>query len=317
MKYLHFYSHDNNNINTYPMKKHNNVRHFIFALITIIASGLCSCERIGTDNPAQAAMIKVNVSDFEIIQEQITSGKASAAETVRGISFAVFDDHGTLKYHTTQKENDLNFGTIEFPLFQGSYTLVAIGHRLSSDTATISSPYLVTFNNNVTDIFYKTQAIEVTNTTAQNISMTLDRATAAVQINSTDIIPTSAKTITYYYHEGGTTLNPSTGLCGSNTGYSSSFTIPQENYGQTAQMCRMILLNADPQAMDLTVTIKGENDVVLATHNFFALALKPGYKTIITGPVFSSSSTGTFTFNSEWLGTNTFNYDGNGLTRAK
>ena len=214
-------------------------------------------------------------------------------------------------------ETDLNFGTIEFPLFQGSYTLIAIGHRIKDDTATISSPYLVTFNNNVTDIFYKTQQLNVTNTTPLNFTMELDRATSAVEIHSTDNIPTSAKTITYYFHEGGVTLNPGTGLATNNTGYSSSFDIPAENYGGTAQMCRMILLNSDPQEMDLTVTIKGDNNIILATHNFSQLQMKPGYKIIITGPIFASNNTGTFTFNSEWLGTNSYNYNGSGLTQAK
>lgn len=297
-------------------KKHTSI-HLIMAMMTLIAATLFACDRVGQDDHTQATIITVNISDFEITQEQITSSKATAAETVRGISFAVFDDQGELKYHTTQNETDLNFGTIEFPLFQGSYKLIAIGHRIKDDTATISSPYLVTFNNNVTDIFYKTQQLNVTNTTPLNFTMELDRATSAVEIHSTDNIPTSAKTITYYFHAGGVTLNPGTGLATNNTGYSSSFDIPTENYGGTAQMCRMILLNSDPQEMDLTVTIKGDNNIILASHNFSQLQMKPGYKIIITGPIFASNNTGTFTFNSEWLGTNSYNYNGSGLTQAK
>lgn len=277
------------------------MKKVLFYLGVVLLFAACNV----TEKPElqeEKANVTVCINDFELIQEPMTGGKASADEAVKKISFAIFKANGDLEYSTTQSIEDSSFGTINYPLYQGEYTLVAVGHRSSLGHAAIQSPALVTFPSNyLTDIFAKVQQLSVTSTSPKTVHMELDRAVSRFTISPLDTIPSNVYYINFEFSDGGYTLNPATLLSPSSTGYTHTITVPISARGTQTEATRFIILNAEEQTMDITVSAKDSLGVNIVSHTFEDVTMQRNLQTIARGHFYSTTGSTTFTFNNTWL----------------
>lgn len=268
-------------------------------------TALVSCHRC--EELGEKVQVTVSVDDFEIFDEPFSGSKNT--NTVKNISFAIFKANGEVEYSANQTETDADFGTFSYPLYQGQYTIVAVGHKNSAGHAVIQSPSLVTFPNNaVTDIFAKVQTINITNNSPQTIDLALDRAISCLKVSPTDTIPSTVSSITFNYSSGGYTLNPATLLCPSVTGVQATIDVPATAHRTSQIFSRYVILNAEEQTMNITVTAYDGSDNVIVSRTFNNVTLKRNRQTIARGAFFSSTGTSTLTFNDDYLTNDTITF---------
>ena len=122
-----------------------------------------------------------------------------------------FFQNGTKVKTVSQKADDASFGTVSLTLDAGVYQVVVIAHNCSG-SATISSAEKVTFPSNVvTDTFYYEGELTVASS-QDTYELVLQRPVAMFRLQLTDVLPSNAHKIRFYYTGGSSTFNPSTGF---------------------------------------------------------------------------------------------------------
>lgn len=271
------------------MKKFN-----LIAIVLCITALLASCSKDkGTTN------LHLKIFPFQIIDEPLA--KASASEAVTKLQVYLFDASNSAVDSVIQVSTDANFGVIDFDAIpSGTYTIVALGH-IGSTMAIVDSPTQAHFPNGITpDAFCATRTITIGSTSDLDLNMVLDRMVAEFRLCSTTPLPADVASIEIIYSASGTHFNPSTALATDNSGY--TFAINTNGYaGQLVNPHCTVLLNSDPQTMDVVVNAKNSQGAILFSHTFNGVQFQRNHRISATGPFFGTSGTGSITFNNTWI----------------
>ena len=284
---------------------------FFSAVLTLSS---CSEEVMNPQNQETLPTVPVHirVNEFSVsmgdIPDAHTRGVESPASysALRYLTLAFYDAEGTSIYNATQVKSSPStysaFGDFSCDLPAGTFTMVVIGRDWSEgDEFSLTSPTVAAYTSErVRETFCASQSVTVTNSTPLDLSVTLSRIVAKLNILSTDTRPEGISKIRTTYAAGSRSFNPTTGLAIGNAGFSVTNT-PSATVGSTINVLNFAFLSTDEQTMDITLEVLGEHDEVLITKVIRNVPLKRNRKTILSGPVFSpSTSSVSFSLETAW-----------------
>ena len=264
-----------------------------------------SVERPISGKQAQAP-ISVRVDGFTISQGDFPSTRATdvgSYSVVQSLTLAFYASNGTEVYKHTQSKNEADFGEFSLSLPIGSYTMVVLGYVLyDDDELTLTSPTQAEWTNGcIRETFAATQVVNVTNTTAKELTATLNRIIACLQVISTDGRTADVNKVRMTFAVGGKQFSPTSGLATVNTG-SVSTVGNSATVGASSTSKGYIFLTTDEQTMDVTIeTLDAEGNTIYSTV-VSNVPFKRNRVTKLTGALYGASATaGSFQVNTAWL----------------
>ena len=303
----------------------SNFRSLFVCLLGILAAS-CSNESVElsdeqTDEQGLTP-VTVRVSDFSVEQEDFTGGTTRSGEArgttraaqnaadysgVKSLTLAFYN--GSMeKYKVTQTKGSLEegetFGEFSLSLPMGSYTMVVIGHGLNDGepAITLTSPTAATFGDNpARETFVTTQAVNITNTNAVDVSATLSRVVSKLQVQSSDTRTNPAYSVRMTFAAGGKSFNPTTGLATDNTGFSNAVAISTA-VGATSLSNSYLFLATDDQTMDITIETLDEDGNVVFSKQVKDVPFSRNRVTKLTSAMYTNSGvSGGFQVETAWL----------------
>lgn len=287
----------------------------IFAGMLLLAAS-CSNENESVEQfvDSQAfAPVTIRVSDFSMSFENLTSTTQTRSTDVASynglkVITLAFYSGDTKVYESTQLRADettyTTFGHFSCNLPIGSYKMVVIGRDLSDgDIFTLTSPTEAAYTSEkVRETFSAVQDVTISNSSAQNLTVTLNRVVSMLKIVSSDKRTADATQIKTTFSAGGKSFNPSTGLATSDEGFWVK-NHPSTAVGATISVFSYAFLTTDEQEMDITLEIQDEDGNTLFTKFIPNIILKRNRKTTLTGPVFTpiSVTNSSFSVETDWL----------------
>lgn len=288
------------------------MKHFSCTLMAVCITMLtCSCNKDAeiSTTAKQTAPVTVTVNDFSMSVESFapatrTTSPVADYEGVKAITLAFYDSNDSQVYLTTQLRANsttyTSFGQFSCNLPIGNYTMVVLGYG-SENEMTLSSKSQATFTNDrVRETFIYTQAVNVTSTSALDLSATLSRVVARLEVQSTDGRTADAAKLRTIFSAGGQGVNPLTGMATSNAGFSNTVEI---NYsvGAYAGSINYLFLNSDQQNMNVTIDVLDADDNILTHKVVNDVPLQRNRVTRLSGRLFSSASSSSFQVETSWL----------------
>jgi len=286
----------------------------IFLAGLVLLSCGCSNDDSQSENRVENfAPVNVRVSDFSMSVENFADGTTRAESSVvdynnvDAVTLAFYDGSNTEFYKATQYRSDnssyTTFGEFSCNLPVGSYTMVAIAQGFhDGDAFTLTSPTAAAYTGNfVRETFVNTQAVEVKNTAALNLEVTLNRVISKLKVVSTDGRPANATKIRTTYSKGSKAFSPSTGLATSEAGFS-VINNPSTAVGESVTVNSFLFLNSDEQTMNVTIEALDADEQVLLTKQITDVPFRRNRVTKLTGAVFTpSASSASFKVETGWL----------------
>lgn len=279
----------------------------------ILLAASCSNDECGNfvENNGGYTPVTVSVSGFSVEQGDFSgTTRATAIGSYDGVSFitlAFYASNGTEVYKHTQEKGNLEqgetFGEFSTPLPIGSYTMVVLGYVLYDDDAlTLTSPTQAEWTVNAPrETFAATQEVNVTNTTALNLSATLDRIVAQLKVISTDKRTANVEKIRMTFAAGGKQFSPTTGLATVNTGSVSTVSAGVA-VGELSGSIGYVFLATDEQTMDVTIETLDAQGNTIFSKTVENVPFQRNRKTKLTGAIYSASAAaGSFQVNTDWL----------------
>ena len=282
----------------------------------ILLAASCSNDECGNfvENNGGYTPVTVSVSGFSVEQGAFpgTGGmtRATAVGSYSGVSFltlAFYASNGTEVYKHTQEKGNLEqgetFGEFSTPLPIGSYTMVVLGYVLYDDDAlTLTSATQAEYTvGSPRETFAATQEVNVTNTTALNLTATLDRIVSQLKVISTDNRTANVEKIRMTFSAGGKQFSPTTGLATVNTGSVSTVSTGVE-VGERSGSIGYVFLATDEQTMDVTIETLDAQGNTIFSKTVENVPFQRNRKTKLTGAIYSASAAaGSFQVNTEWL----------------
>ena len=151
------------------------------------------------------------------------------------------------------------------------------------------------------DNFVATQAVNINNSNAVNLTATLDRVVSRLGVVSTDSRAADAAKIRMSFSGGGCDFNPTTGLATTNTGFANTLTFV-EAVGTTVMSASYLFLGSDEQTMNVTIETLDASDNVLFARQLTMCRSSATARPSLTGNVFTAdSNVSSITINSDWL----------------
>lgn len=297
------------------------MKKVLFLTAILLSTVACSNESDVTvveNNADQGyAPVTVRVSDFSITTEEMPSGGGTtraAADpatyfSTGSITLAFYNADGTEVYKTTQIEGDgtyTTFGEFTANLQVGTYTMVAVGYPYTvGDAFTLTSPTAAAFTSErPRETFCATQSVTVTSASPLDLSITLNRISSWLCIQSTDNRPAGIASIRTTYAKGGKSFNPSTGLATTDAGFVQTNT-PSAAVGSTIKVSSYPFLTSADDAeeeIDITIEVLDDNNTVLFTHTVEDVPFKRNRKTTLQGALFTAgASVAAFQLETAWL----------------
>lgn len=276
-------------------------------MAVLLLAGCCKDK----DNTTGSAKVKVHVDNFAISQEDIGFKSASDVADysgVKAITLAFYTSTGDEQYKVTQmRANAVNyttFGDFDLSLPMGSYTMVVIGYGLNEGepAITLTSPTSATFGDYpARETFVATQAVNITNTNAVELTATLNRVVAKLKVLSTDGRTANANSVRITTSGGSKAFNPSTGLATINTGFSNTVNITTTAVGSVAGPVSYLFLSTDEQTVNVTIDVLDENNQTISHKVVNNVPLQRNRMTKLVGSIFTASGDGSFQVETEWL----------------
>ena len=294
----------------------NSVAKCGFALLsTVLTLSSCSNSEEVTNleelETNRCVPVNVHVSEFSFSMEDLPGTRTTVAPG----SYKNFDGEITLAFYDgntevcryTQLESDnstyTTFGDFTCELSKGTYTMVVVCRDVVNDEVfTLTSPTQAGYSSGrVQETFAATQSVEVTGTSAVNLSVTLNRVVTRLGIYSTDTRPAGVSAIRTTYSAGSKSFNPSTGLALDNSGFSTTSS-PSAAVGATINTGIFAFLATDEQTMDITLEVLDNDNQVIISKVIHNVPFKRNRLTALHGPVFTpDATTASFTLNTDWL----------------
>ena len=186
-----------------------NVRNLCLLVLSLVLLTGCEKTMLDEQSSKQDGNVVLKLSLYEQIPFS-TRSLQDIRQLCTRVNVAFFQN-GTKVKTVSQKADDASFGTVSLTLDAGVYQVVVIAHNCSG-SATISSAEKVTFPSNVvTDTFYYEGELTVASS-QDTYELVLQRPVAMFRLQLTDVLPSNAHKIRFYYTGGSSTFNPSTGF---------------------------------------------------------------------------------------------------------
>lgn len=278
----------------------------------IVLSGLAvtGCNKVDVTLIDREAQVSVHVSNLSATLDEFPSTRATQGiadyDNVKAVTLAFFTPDGTQAFSATQLKDDAStyttFGDFSCTLPIGTYTVVAIGRGYyDGDILTLTGPTLAAYTSErPRETFAATTTLPLTSTDPAELSMTLNRIIAKVEIYSTDERPANVMRYRTTYSAGAKSFNPTTGLATANDGFSVTNSVG--SVGQTAYFTSYVFLTSDEQAMNVTIECLDADDNVISTVTAHDVPLKRNRITRLTGRLFSATaSASSIQLETEWL----------------
>ena len=304
-----------------------NVKFFFAAFVLLAAS--CSNDEsldssVNLSSEQGLAPVSVSVSGFAVEQgdfpgtgEPQGTRAATRAQSVsdyanvKFLTLAFYKSDGTEVYKQTQNRDDDatydTFGEFSTSLPMGSYTMVVVANG-GNNVPTLISATSETYGENVVgDTFVKSQEVNITSTEAVNLDATLDRIVTCIAVDSSDGRTEEAKKLRITTTTGGRSFSPTTGLATVNSGITAMITLP-EAVGTVTKSASLLFLAADEQTADVTIETLDADDNVLFSKTVENVPLKRNRWTILTGAMYQTTASGTFSVNTDWLTNENVNF---------
>lgn len=288
------------------------MKKVIYAAVLCLLAAACSTENQDVVINDQAVVpVTVQVDEFSMSQEDFpgavtrTDPSSIAGFTkVKAVTLAFFDG-STPVYSTTQYRDDAStyttFGVFSLSLPMGSYTMVVLGYGFApGDELTLTSPTQAAFTaGSVREMFTATQAVSITNTNAVNLSATLSRVVAKLQVVSTDAKTANAANVRMTFSAGSNAFSPTTGLATENTGATSTTGISAA-VGETSLSNAFVFLASDTQTMDVTIDVLDADGASISHKEVTNVPFKRNRITKLTGSLYSAGSSSSFLLDTDW-----------------
>lgn len=279
---------------------------FIFSII-----GVCllftGCHKEQTSEVGNAK-VKVHINDFSVEQEELSGTKDAIADYsgVNAVTLAFYTTDGTEQYQVTQLRSDATtyttFGDFDLSLPMGSYTMVVVAYKTQDDSPfVLTGPTAAAFTGaHAFETFATTQAVNITSTSDVNLSATLSRIVAKLQVLSTDGKTANAASIRMTMSAGGKGFNPATGLATSNTGFANTVSISAET-GSTSNSISYLFLATDEQTMDVAIDVLDSDGNSISHREVSDVPFKRNRLTKLTGSLYSTDAGSAFQLSTAWL----------------
>ena len=289
---------------------------FLAGLALLLAATSCSNESdnevINHDAEVIDSLVPVHlhVNDFSSTQEDfpVTRTNAQSPTDYSGAKAMTlaFYNGTTEAYKTTQVKGDLaegtTFGEFNLSLPIGSYTMVVLGYGyFDGDELSLTSPTEAAYTtDHVRETFSATQTVNITSSNPVEVSATLQRIVARLQLISSDNKIEDAKNIRMTFAAGGKSFNPTTGLATADTGFSNTVTISSST-GMTSNSASYLFLGSDEQTMDVTIeTLDGEGNTI-RSKVLSDVPFKRNRITKLTGLLYTTGISSSFLIDTDWL----------------
>lgn len=284
--------------------KHTNI---FFAGIALLFAA-CSNEPEINDQVENNtfARVRVHVNGFNVTQENFSGTRAaeflSEYDGVNAITLAFYKSDCTEAYKTTQARTDAGFGEFNLSLPMGSYTMVALAYYTNENSVlTLTSPTEATFSTRARETFAATQAVTIGNTSAVDISATLNRIVSMLTVTSTDGKVSDVSNVRMTLSAGGKDFNPTTGFALTNTGLVNTVG-SSAAVGNTSTSSTVFFLATDEQNIDVTIETLNADGDVLFSKTVTNVPFKRNRVTKLTGKMYTNDAVGgTFQVETAWL----------------
>ena len=291
------------------------MKKLIIAGLVLMAAGCGNDESLDSSvnlsSELGVAPVTVSVNDFSISQEEMPAAtRATAVGEYAGVKFltlAFYASNGTEVYKHTQEKGNLEegdtFGEFSTSLPLGSYKMVVLGYALYNDDAlTLTSPTQAEWTVGAPrETFAATQEVNVTSTTALNLTATLKRIVSQLKVISTDNRTANVEKIRMTFAAGGKQFSPTTGLATVNTGSVSTVSAGVA-VGERSGSIGYVFLATDEQTMDVTIETLDAQGNTIFSKTVENVPFQRNRKTKLTGAIYSASAAaGSFQVNTDWL----------------
>lgn len=297
----------NIHIKNYVLMKNPIIVVISMAIFSLFFTGCCKDK---DDSTIGSAKVTVRISDFSISQENMDLKSTSVGDYagVKAITLAFYKSDGTEAYKHTQLKDDAStyttFGEFSTSLTMGSFKMVVLGYGyFDGDVLELTSPTSAIYTSDrVRETFAATEDITITNCDAVNLTATLNRVVAKVQVVSTDNRTADVANIRMTFSGGAKGFNPTTGLATSNTGFANTVQGSGDT-GATTTATSYIFLATDEQTVDVTIETLDADGAVLFSKTVNDVPLKRNRQTTLTGAMYTNAgvSPGSFQLNTDWL----------------
>ena len=265
-------------------------------LITLIifALTLISCEKFALEESDDTT------GDTSESNGNVTLRMPEAeASHFKRITFSIFRNGGKVK-NINQQSSSSTFGTATFALTEGDYQVVVIGHN-GEGNATVSTPEKITFyKNKTTDTFCYYESFHVTEDNLQK-DVTPHRVTGMFVLHIKDAIPSTAKTIKFYYTGGSSTLDATTGYgC-----VKSRQTEEREINPQQKDYTIYTFPHSSGKKLHITITVYNQKGETIVTKELKDVEIKQNNVTTCSLNLFGGKEDGNMvdiTFDPTWEG---------------
>lgn len=270
----------------------------------------CSNESVNEVNNDALVPVKVHVSGFSVSQEELPTTRAvqdvADYNGVKAVTLAFYSG-STEVLKTTQLKDDAStyttFGDFDCSLPMGSYTMVVIARgQNEGDVFTLTSPTEAAYTGDHSrETFAYTQVVNITSTSAVDISATLNRIVAKLQVISTDGKTANATNVRMTFAAGGKSFNPTSGLATANTGFANTVPISAA-VGSPSNSTSYVFLATDEQKIDVTIDALDVDGAVLFSKTVKDVPFKRNRLTRLTGSMYSNDAvSGSFQLETVWL----------------
>ncbi len=285
---------------------------FFLAGLALLASNCTNDINVEEDNSDELAPVTVRVNSFSVSQEEFSGTRATSTpngyDGTSVVTLAFYTADGTEVYKATQIKKSMpegkTFGEFNLSLPMGSYTMVVIGRgNADGDVLNLTSPTTAAYTtDHVRETFTATQEVNITNCDAVNLTATLDRVIAKVQVVSTDNRTANVANIRMTFSGGGKDFNPTTGFALTNTGLVNTVQGSEDANSKTTATSYLFLAT-DEQTVDVTIETLDADGAVLFSKTVQNVSLRRNRVTKLTGAMYTNAgaSASSFTLNTDWL----------------
>ena len=288
------------------------MRKLLFLLATLL---LVSCEKmLIEDTNSEEGNVILKFSPYT--QSTFTRAASSPEDCFSKMALMIFDANKEKAFDKvkTQTSDDENFGTFKLTLPEGTYYIVSVGHN-SPVTPTIKSTEAVQFTakngRKLFDTFNYYGTIVVGEEETQ-YDLTMNRVVAMFRLTITDEIPAVITQFKFDYTGGSANYNPSTGEGYTTSTQSELRTIDEPLEVYTFPL-KVTVPALDTKHLKITVSALDVDGNIICKKNFVNVPIAVNKITEYKGAFFDgvaevgSSGVG-FTVNSNWTGTNTYEF---------
>ena len=268
----------------------------------------CSNESVNEVINDTLVPVRVHVSGFTISQEDFQTPRRAAQDVadysgVKVVTLAFYSGSTEVYKHEQVRgalEEGETLGEFECSLPMGSYTM-ARGQG-DGDVFTLTSPTEAAYTGDHSrETFAYTQEVNITNTSAVDISATLNRIIAKLQVYSTDNKTSNANSVRMTFAAGGKSFNPTSGLATSNTGFANTVPISAA-VGSTSNSISYLFLKSDEQDINVTIDVLDTDGAVLFSKTVENVPFKRNRVTKLTGAMYTNDAvSGAFQLETAWL----------------